>query len=101
MATIAEVWPVFLDKSRIALKHKIEVGGMTQTLTEMMDALIADPDGFVELLREAPVDGIDFLSPFFEDIADLPNSRPWLEAIRDAIKDRASADSMDEIEILL
>ena len=99
--TIAEVWPVFLDKSRIAAEHRVEVGGMTDTLTDMLDAVVSDPDGFISLLKEAPVDGVEILSPFFEEIAELPDSRKWLEAIHDAIKGRANDIAMQEIRRLL
>ena len=64
MATIAEVWLVFLDKSRISLKHIIEVGGMTETIGDFCDAIEADPDGFVDLVRVTDSEGILFLMPF-------------------------------------
>lgn len=101
MPTISEVWPVFLDKSRIAAEHHVEVGGMADTLTDMLSAVTADPNGFVALLREAPVDGIEILSPFFEEIAELPDSRPWLEAIREAIDGKGNEIALHEINKLL
>lgn len=101
MKTIAEVWPVFQDKMRIAFRTHQEVCRMSDTIKDMIDAFVDDPDGFIELLETLPCEEIDFVFPFFEDIADLPDSRHWLEGIRDATSGRASETSMHAINILL
>lgn len=101
MKSIKEVWPIFLDKSRVAWENRIEVGGMTETVGDFCDAIEADPDGFVELVRMTDSEGIMFLMPFFEEIADLPDSIKWLIKIQEAIRDKGSDSDRAEIDKLI
>ncbi len=86
MKSIKKVWPIFLDKSRITWENRVEVGGMTETIGDFCDAIEADPDGFVELVRMTDSEGITFLMPFFEEITDLPDSTKRLIEIQEAIR---------------
>lgn len=99
--SIAEIWPVFIDKALIFDRTGNEPCQQDITIGEMLDAALADPDGFIELLKTADEFGIWVLQPFFDYFADLPDGQGWLRKIKAAIEGRASKEDMDDLEKLI